>query len=112
VIDEECELARQPVWISNIVGIHSRQVEAARAVDTFIQAGREPAPLPVSPGDNARVVEAARDGQPVIFRTIVAEQEFKVAVALMQERADGQLQGGGAVEEGHGDGDDGVSHRL
>jgi hypothetical protein len=73
VINEERELASQPIRIGNIVGIHSRQVEAARPVDTFIQAGREAAPPPVAPADHTRVVEAAGDRQPVIVRTIVAE---------------------------------------
>ena len=102
---EESQLAREPIRISDIVGIHAGQVDAARPVDALIQTGREPEPPPVTPADDARVIEAVGDRQTLIVRTVVAEQELKVAVALVQERTDGQLQSGRAVVERHGDGD-------
>ena len=42
-------------------------------------------------------MEAVRDRQTLIVRTVVAEQELKVAVALIEERANTQLESGRAV---------------
>ena len=63
----------KPIRISDIVGVHSGQVRAARTVDTFIQTGGEPPPPSVAPADHARVVKAVRNRQTVIVRTVVAE---------------------------------------
>jgi hypothetical protein len=63
---QESHLMRQPVWVGDIVGIHSGQVLAACPIDTFVQTGREPPPLPVSPTDYARVIEAKRNCQALI----------------------------------------------
>src|SRR5271165_5493057 len=102
---KKSQLAREPIGIRDIVGIHAGQVAAARPVDALIQTGREPEPPPVTPADDARVIEAVGDGQTLIVRAVVAEQKLKVAVALVQERADGELQSGRAVVKRHGDGD-------
>src|SRR5580658_2737166 len=107
MVAEENQLSREPIRISNIVGIHSGQVSAPRAVDALVQACGEPEPPPVTPADDPRVVKAARDRQTKIVRTIVAEQELEVAIGLVQERSNRQLESGCAVVEGHGDGDDG-----
>src|SRR3984957_9609838 len=107
---EESQLPREPIRVSNVVDVHSGQIATPRPVNALVQACREPEPAPITPANHARVIEAARDRQTKIVRAIVAEQELEVAVALVQERANGQLQGGRAVVKGHGDGDDGVSH--
>jgi hypothetical protein len=63
---QESQLMRQPVRVSDIIGIHSGQVLAACPIDTFVQTRREPPPLPVTPANDARVIEATRNGQALI----------------------------------------------
>ena len=81
----------KPVGIGNVVGVHAGEVEAARAIDAFVQTGREPAPFSIAPADDAGVVKAACDGQALIVRTVVAEQELEIVIALIEKRANGQL---------------------
>ena len=107
MVAEESQLSREPIRISDIVGIHSGQIAAPRPIDALVQACGEPEPAPVTPADHSRVIEAARNRQTKIVRAVVAEQELEVAIALIQERSNGQLEGGRAVVEGHGDGDRG-----
>jgi hypothetical protein len=63
---QESQLIHEPVRVGDIVGIHSCQVLAACPIDTFVQARREPPPLPVTPADDARVIEATRNCQALV----------------------------------------------
>ena len=109
---EESQLVDKPVGIRNIVGIHAGEVDTACAIDAFVQTGREPAPFSIAPADDAGIVKVACDGEALIVRTVVAEKELEIVIALIEERANGQLQSRGAIEEGHSDGDDRVRHRF
>src|SRR5277367_6439820 len=108
MVAQESQLSCEPIGVSDVVGIHSGQVAAPCPIDALVQACGEPEPPPVTPADYPRVIEAASDRQTKIVRAVVAEQELEVAIALVQERSNRQLESGRAVVEGHGDGDDGV----
>jgi hypothetical protein len=73
MINKESHLLRQPIRIGDIVGIHSGQVRATCPVDTFIQSGRHAQPPSIAPAKHTRAVEAVRNGQTLIVRTVVAE---------------------------------------
>ena len=85
MIREERQLQFQPIRIGYVVGINSCQVTGTCPIDTFVQAGRETKSPAVTPADHARVIAGARDGQTLIVGTGIAEQEFKVVVALVQK---------------------------
>ncbi len=105
MIHKKSQLPLQPIRIGDVVGIHSGQARGTCPIDTFVHTGRDTESPSIAPADQTRVMEAVHDGQTLIARAVVAKQEFKVLVALVQERAYGKLQGSGAVEEGHCDGD-------
>jgi hypothetical protein len=70
---KESQLPRQAIGIGDVVGIHSGQVAAARAIDAFVQARSETKAAAVTPADQAWVVEAVRDREALIVGTVVAE---------------------------------------
>ena len=83
IVEEESYLLRQAMGVGEIRGVHPGQIKAPRPVDALIQTGCEAEPSSVMQADYSRILKAFCDRKTIIVTVIVAQQEFKVVVALL-----------------------------
>jgi hypothetical protein len=94
-------LTLETLGISNVIGVHAREIFPTAHRNGLVQARHQTFVRMIRKHRNARIGKTPRHFQSPVARAVFHQQQFPIAVGLIQDRTDRNRERFLAIESGH-----------